>query len=290
MQEINAQVRNTVRSSLLPFLNANAPIRNIEAKAKLLRELGYTKEQFGFSDSGMSKIEILIGNEFFRLKKMGQVEQDGWIWKVVANPSAQAVQPTQEAVQPIEQEDQTTQEEVQPIEEIQMVVAGNDQEPVVNEEPIEDRLQVVNIDDLINPAISNRLLACDGYRNSLIESTACYGNFDKSQCNGCLLAFWCSPFTAQLKAEKKADRQAKRQAKSAKEALLEKYADKKDSLTSLLGYIGNAVEIVNTSDATTYCMFSFNIEIPKNEKCVFVKNFGVISMSIYNEIKESGLV
>ena len=277
MQEINAQVRNTVRSSLLPFLNANAPIRNIEAKAKLLRELGYTKEQFGFSDSGMSKIEILIGNEFFRLKKMGQVEQDGWIWKVVANPSAQ-------------EETQPTQEETQPIEEIQMVVGANDQDPVVNEEPVEDRLQVVTIDDLINPALSNRLLACDGYRNSLIESTACYGNFDKSQCNGCLLAFWCSPFTAQLKAEKKADRQAKRQAKSAKEALLEKYADKKDSLTSLLGLIGNAVEIVNTSDATTYCMFSFNIEIPKNEKCVFVKNFGVISMSIYNEIRESGLV
>ena len=75
MQEINAQVRNNVRSSLLPFLNANAPIRNIEAKASLLRQLGYTRDQFGFSDSGVSKIEILIGNEFFRLKnfKRGQI-------------------------------------------------------------------------------------------------------------------------------------------------------------------------------------------------------------------------
>lgn len=278
MQEINAQVRNNVRSSLLPFLNANAPIRNIEAKVLLLGQLGYTRDQFGFSDSGVSKIEILIGNEFFRLKKMGKVEQDGWVWKVVSNTTSQVVNTVQdsEEIQPVE---------VQPVEiqeEIQMVV---NEEPVVNE----DRLQVVSIEDLINPALSNRLLACDGYRNSIIESTPCYGNYDKSQCNGCVLAYWCSPFTTQMKAEKKAERQAKKLAKNAQVALLEKYADKSVSLNNLLNLIDNAVEMVNTSKEDTYCMFTFNIKIAEKEKCMFVKNFGVIAMSVYNEIKEAGL-
>jgi hypothetical protein len=284
MQEINAQVRNNVRSSLLPFLNANAPIRNIEAKASLLRQLGYTRDQFGFSDSGVSKIEILIGNEFFRLKKMGQVEQDGWVWKVVANPSTQVVNTVQEDVADEDLAVATIQEE------IQMVVSV--EEPVALQDQVEEdnKLQVVSLDDLINPALSNRLLACDGYRNSIIESTSCYGNYDKTACNGCMLAFWCSPFTANLKAEKKAERQAKRQAKNAKEALFEKYADKSVSLTNLLTHIANAVEITNTSEEPSYCMFTFNIPITKNEKCMFVKNFGILAMSVYNEIKDAGLI
>ena len=288
MQEINAQVRNNVRSSLLPFLNANAPIRNIEAKASLLRQLGYTRDQFGFSDSGVSKIEILIGNEFFRLKKMGQVEQDGWVWKVVANPSTQVANPVQEDTQTTTDEDlavATIQEE------IQMVVSV--EEPVAIQEQVQveedNKLQVVSLDDLINPALSNRLLACDGYRNSIIESTACFGNYEKTGCEGCMLAFWCSPFTANSKAEKKAERIAKRQAKNAKEALFEKYADKSVSLTNLLTHIGNAVEITNTSEEPSYCMFTFNIEIPKGSKCMFVKNFGILAMSVYNEFREAGL-
>jgi hypothetical protein len=124
----------------------------------------------------------------------------------------------------------------------------------------------------------------------LIEATACYGNYDKNQCNGCLLAFWCSPFTTNLKLEKKAERQAKRQAKEAKEVLLEKYADKKESLTNLLNHISNAVEITNTSDEASYCMFSLNIPIPKGNKCMFVRNFGILSLEVYNEIKDAGLI
>jgi hypothetical protein len=280
MQEITTQVRNTVRNALPSFLNANAPIRNIEAKAKLLSELGYTREQFGFTDSRVSKIEILIGNEFFRLKKMGQVEQDGWIWKVLTT-QANPIQQNHVAQQQnhVAQEDNVAQEENHVAQE-ENHVAQPVVEMVVQEEPEEEQ------EDLF---ISNRLLACDGYRNSLIESTECYGNYDKTQCAGCLLAFWCSPFTAQKKEERKADRQAKRQAKSAKEALLEKYADKKDNLTNLLGLIKNAVEMTNTTDQATFCMFNLTVEIAPNEKCMFVRNYGVISMSTYNEIKDAGL-
>lgn len=296
MQEITAQVRNNVRSNLVPFLNANAPIRNIEAKALFLRQLGYTRDQFGFSDSGVSKIEILIGNEFFRLKKMGQVEQDGWVWKVLSNQVAPAqVAPVQVAQVETSEEIVSVQEEVAPVQE--EVAPVPVQEEVVQEmvisvedaQPIEEEQVVVTLDDLINPIISNRLLSCDGYRNSLIESTPCYGNYDKSQCNGCLLAYWCNPFTTQLKADKKAERQAKRQAKSAKEALLEKYASQSETLTNLLALIGNAVEITNAAETTTYCMFNPSLPIEVGGKCMFVRNFGVICLEVYNEIKEAGL-
>ena len=259
--DITAQIRNTVRTALPAFLDANAPIRNIEAKAGLLKQLGFTSDQFGFTDSGVSKIEILIGNEFFRLKKMGQVEQDGWIWKVCKD---QSVQPVIEELEPVI--------ETQPVIETMVV-------------DIQEETQPSN-DELVNPALSNPLLRCDGFRNSLIESMQCYGNYDKKECIGCLLAFWCNSFTNFRKEEKKADRQAKKQAKSAKEALLEKYADKSVSLTNLLNLIGNAVEVTNTSGGQTYCMFNTTIEIAKDAPCFFVKNFGLISVEIYNEMKQ----
>jgi len=291
MQEINVQVRNNVRSSLLPFLQANAPIRNIEAKALFLRQLGYTKEQFGFSDSGVSKIEILIGNEFFRLKKMGQVEQDGWVWKILSNAPVVNT-PTPVVNAPVEQE-QVEQENPVQIQEM-VVVATDDNHQVIatddSNQVVADEQVIVSLDDLINPALNNRLLSCDGYRNSIIESTACYGNYDKNQCNGCLLAFWCSPFTTQKKEEKKAERQAKKQIKTAKETLLDKYADKRDNLTNLLNLIGTAVEIVNGTETTTNCMFNSAIQIAPFEKCMFVRNFGILSIEIYNEIKNAGIV
>jgi hypothetical protein len=264
--DITAQIRNTVRNALPSFLNANAPIRNIEAKASLLKQLGFTSDQFGFTDSGVSKIEILIGNEFFRLKKMGQVEQDGWIWKVCKK----------------------LDEQVQVVEENPMVMAVVDE--IQEEETAVQETAPVSVpvsDVLVNP--SNRLLSCEGYRNSLIESMGCFGNYDKKECNGCLLAYWCSPFTTQKKEDKKADRQAKKLAKTAKESLLEKYADKKESLSNLLSLINNAVSVTNKSGSVTYCMFNSVIPIQVDAPCFYVKNFGLISKEIYDEIKQTNL-
>jgi len=264
MQEITNEIKHSIRESLLPLLNDLSPIRNDKLKSILLNQLGLTKEQFGFTESGGSKIENLIGNEFQRLKKLGQAEQEGWVWKSAKNDLplfAAAIEETQEEVP------------------VQMVTIQE-----------EDEDEIVTLEDLLNPAAFNKLLSCEGYRNSLIEATACYGNYDKKDCNGCILSFWCSPFTSKKKEEKKAERQAKKQAKSAKESLFEKYASKADSLKTLLENISTAKELKNKTGTVAVCMFDGNTVIQPEESCIFVKNIGIISLALHNEIKESGLI
>lgn len=289
MQEINAIVRNSVRTALLPFLQANAPIRNIEAKAMLLNQLGFTKDQFGYTDTGISRIEVLIGNEFFRLKKMGQVEQEGWIW-MLAGQSAQATPATQAP----RIQRQATQVE------FDIPVVLEDEEPIVNEEVIIEEA-VVNEAPVVamvtqtttvieTPANENtqpnhRLLQCEGYRNSLIESTACYGTYSKNDCNGCLLAFWCKPFTEQVKALRREERQAKTQSKNEKEAFLEKYNHKTLDVLNLIANIGSAVELTKKSTDTALPCFLSDKEIANGEKYYFVINFGIVSKEIYDQVK-----
>ncbi len=264
MQEITNEVKLAIRENLLPLLEIHSPIRNDKLKVLLLDKLGLTRDQFGFTESGGSKIENLIGNEFQRLKKFGQAEQEGWIWKTKANslPLFSAIVEEEEAPQTV-----------------QMVAIQE-----------EDEAEIVINDEFVNPAATNRLLSCEGYRNSLIESTPCYGTFDKKECSGCLLAFWCSPFSSQRKEEKKQERIAKKQAKSAKESLFEKYAYKGESLKTLLENVGEAKFVDNQTKEVTLCMFDSKTEIQPEESCVFVKNIGIISKALYNEIKDAGLI
>jgi hypothetical protein len=267
MQDITKEIKNTIRQEMLSLLETLSPIKSSAFKIQLLEKLGYTRDQFGFAPSGGSKIEKFISDEFWKLKQEGKVEQDANTWIFVKqNPEFQ----NPEFQNPMVQNMTTYIEEEQEEEETQN--------------------PVVNIAELVNPALTNKLLACDGYRNSLIENTACFGMFDKTQCHGCMLAFWCSPFTGEKKAEKKAERQAKKQVKTAKEVLLEKYADKKETLENLLSLINHAVKIPNNSHNQIKCFFDAQTIINPQEDCMFVRNFGVICMKVFNEFKDAGLV
>jgi len=271
MQEINATVRNSVRTALLPFLEANAPIRNIEAKSMLLTQLGFTKEQFGYTDTGISRIEVLIGNEFFRLKKMGLVEQTGWVWMVVNQGlnSSKVDQPIEEPV--VNQEP------------IQETIEESIEEPI--EEAIEESIEEPVITAVIDNTRQSKLLDCVGFRNSLIESTACYGTYNKNECGGCLLSKWCMPYTEQIKAQKKIERQAKVTAKNEKDLFLDKYKDKAVEVLALIANIGEAVELKNESAKTNIPCFLTNKLIANGETYYFVINFGVISKEIYDQVK-----
>ena len=269
MQDFTTSIKNSVRQAVLPLLQANAPIKSGDLKTQILNSLGYTRDQFGYTQSGGSKIENLISSEIFSLKQKGVISQEGNLLTL-----------TETGISSI-----TTNID----EQVLMVVGGGD-ENQDDQDETEESNQVVNIADLVNPALSNKLLACDGYRNSLIENTPCFGMFDKTQCHGCMLAFWCSPFTGEKKAEKKAERQAKKQVKTAKEVLLEKYADKKETLENLLSLINHAVKIPNNSTNQIKCFFDAQTIINPQEDCMFVKNFGVVCMKVFNELKDAGLV
>ena len=114
MQELTPAVKEAIKDSLLPFLQINSPIRNSVARALLLNQLGFTKDQFGYTESGGSKIENLIGSEFHRLKKLGKVDQEGWIWKVIPDSSNAQTQPApiQQAAAPIQIEEDIIELEV----------------------------------------------------------------------------------------------------------------------------------------------------------------------------------
>jgi hypothetical protein len=267
MQDFNKEIKNTIKQEMLSLLETVSPIKSSDFKNQVLERLGLTRDQFGFENSGASKLEKFISNEFWKLKQEGKVEQDGSTW-IFVNPGVQ-----NPGVQ-------------NPVVQNMITYIEEDQE----DDEDENQKPVVNIADLVNPALSNKLLACDGYRNSLIENTPCFGMFDKTQCHGCMLAFWCSPFTGEKKAEKKAERQAKKQVKTAKEVLLEKYADKKETLENLLSLINHAVKIPNNSTNQIKCFFDAQTTINPQEDCMFVKNFGVVSMKVFTELKDAGLV
>ncbi len=296
-------VRLEIRNNLYTYLQANAPIKNADAKVGLAKQLGYTVDQFGKTSSNINEWEVTVGNEFFRLKKMGLVEQTGWLW-IMPNQSSVATQPQQTQPEPIDvaetQPEPVDVAETQPeptvVVETQpepTVVAETQPEPIVvvaNPEPIvvaeiQPELVVVAepqevLVDIAKPEIA--LFECTGYLNSLIESTACYGNYDKASCDGCLIAYWCKPLTIQMQMEMQATLEKEQAKKKARTSLARKYG--KVAIDTIMQSLKtNDAKLVQCVSPQS-CALNGVSQIALNDSCFHIPHFGIVSTQSYSEL------
>ncbi len=266
-------VRLEIRNNLYTYLQANAPIKNADAKVGLAKQLGYTVDQFGKTSSNINEWEVTVGNEFFRLKKMGLVEQTGWLW-IMPNQSSVATQPQQTQPEP------TVVAETQPE---PIVVVANPEpmgvvetqpEPIVVAEPQEVLV------DIAKPEIA--LFECTGYLNSLIESTACYGNYDKASCDGCLIAYWCKPLTIQMQMEMQATLEKEQAKKKARTSLARKYG--KVAIDTIMQSLKtNDAKLVQCVSPQS-CALNGVSQIALNDSCFHIPHFGIVSTQSYSEL------
>ncbi len=302
-------VRLEIRNNLYTYLQANAPIKNADAKVGLAKQLGYTVDQFGKTSSNINEWEVTVGNEFFRLKKMGLVEQTGWLW-IMPNQSSVATQPQQTQPEPtVVAETQPepivvvanpepmgvveTQPEPIVVAEPQEVLVETQIEPTVvvaNPEPIvvaeiQPELVVVAepqevLVDIAKPEIA--LFECTGYLNSLIESTACYGNYDKASCDGCLIAYWCKPLTIQMQMEMQATLEKEQAKKKARTSLARKYG--KVAIDTIMQSLKtNDAKLVQCVSPQS-CALNGVSQIALNDSCFHIPHFGIVSTQSYSEL------
>jgi hypothetical protein len=332
-------VRLEIRNNLYTYLQANAPIKNADAKVGLAKQLGYTVDQFGKTSSNINEWEVTVGNEFFRLKKMGLVEQTGWLW-IMPNQSSVATQPQQTQPEPIDvaetqsepvdvaetQPEPTVVVETQPeptvVAETQpepIVVVDNPEpmgvvetqpEPIVVAEPqevlvetqIEPTVVVANPEPIVVAEIQPELVVvaepqevlvdiakpeialfeCTGYLNSLIESTACYGNYDKASCDGCLIAYWCKPLTIQMQMEMQATLEKEQAKKKARTSLARKYG--KVAIDTIMQSLKtNDAKLVQCVSPQS-CALNGVSQIALNDSCFHIPHFGIVSTQSYSEL------
>ena len=248
MQDFTDSIKKITREAILPMLKNTQPIKSGALKQHIITSLGYTRDQFGYTQSGGSKIENLISSEIFSLKQKGMIAQENNLLTIVENQNVQApliveTQPIIVETQPMVEmpvieetaietevlvetqpiiEEPSIVVETQPTIETQPMVVETQpiiEEPsmVVKTQPIieiEPTLVIETRSLIVEETREEKLLACDSFRNSLIEATACYGNYNKSDCTACLLSKWCVSYTEQVKAQRKEERQARQQAKT----------------------------------------------------------------------------
>lgn len=254
MQDFTKEIKISIKQAMLPMLETLSPIKSADYKQQLISSLGFTRDQFGFvSGSNVSKLEKFISDEFWKLKQEGKTTQNGTTWLIANQSNIMIVEPTIEIEKPAVETQPMVSIQTQPkrhiipmtfieieevVNEAPVMVVETQPEPVMIEETTIETQPIIEIEEpsmvvktqpiieieptlvietrslIVEETREEKLLACDSFRNSLIENTACYGNYNKSDCTACLLSKWCVSYTEQVKAQRKEERQARQQAKT----------------------------------------------------------------------------